>query len=290
MSVALVTKYSPKVDELFKAESKTSLITNTDYDWTGAHTVKIYKISTVELNDYDRNRYAPGVGESEPANLSRYGMLYDLNATTEECVLKKDRSFIFNVDALDQDETGDALEASSALAREVREVIIPEIDAYVYAQMAANAGTVIDDDDAEELTAANVYQAILAGSETLDENEVPDTERVLIVTPAVYGLLKQSAAFDHTDIGADMKARGVVAELDGMKVIRVPSSRLPEGTAFMIAHPSAVTAPIKLEDYGIHTDTVLSSGSILTGRVCYDAFVLANKAKAIYFYPLVTGE
>ena len=290
MSVALAIKYSPKVDEMFKAESKLSLLTNTDYDWSGAHTVKIYKISTTALNDYDRNRYAPGVGETEPANLSRYGMLYDLNATTEECVLSKDRSFIFNIDALDTDETAGALEAETALAREIREVVIPEIDAYVYAEMAENAGTVIEDEDAEALTAENVYAAILAGSETLDENEVPDTDRVLIVTPAVYGLLKQSTAFDHTDIGADMKARGVVAELDGMKVIRVPSARLPEGVAFMLAHPSATTAPVKLEDYGIHTDTTLSSGSIVTGRVCYDAFVLDNKAKAIYVYPIVTAD
>ena len=35
--------------------SKTSLLTNTDYDWTGAHSIKLYKISTTPLNDYTRN-------------------------------------------------------------------------------------------------------------------------------------------------------------------------------------------------------------------------------------------
>ena len=35
MSVELTTKFAPKTDELFKAESKISLLTNTDYDWTG---------------------------------------------------------------------------------------------------------------------------------------------------------------------------------------------------------------------------------------------------------------
>ena len=44
MSVELTTKFAPKTDELFKAESKISLLTNTDYEWTGAHSIKLYKI------------------------------------------------------------------------------------------------------------------------------------------------------------------------------------------------------------------------------------------------------
>lgn len=284
MSVALAIKYSPKVDELFKAESKLGLLTNTDYDWTGAHTVKVYKMSTVSMNDYDRNRYEPGVGETEPANLSRYGMLYDLNATTEELLLSKDRSFIFNVDKMDTDETAGALEAESALARQLREVVIPEVDTYVYGKMAAGAGG--EPEEAEALTKTNVYTAILAGSEYLDDKEIPDTERVLVVSPATYTLLKQAAIFDNTEVGAEQKATGVIAYLDGMAVVKVPAARLPENFAFMIAHPSATVAPVKLEDFGVHSDTVLSSGDIVTGRVVYDAFVLDNKKHGIYYYEL----
>lgn len=46
MAIELVTKYLPYVDEIFKAESKKSLLTNDDFDWTGAHTIKVYKIGT----------------------------------------------------------------------------------------------------------------------------------------------------------------------------------------------------------------------------------------------------
>lgn len=53
-TVNLVTKFAPYVDEQFKAESKRFLLTNQDYDWTGAHSIKIYKISTSKMNDYDR--------------------------------------------------------------------------------------------------------------------------------------------------------------------------------------------------------------------------------------------
>ena len=51
----------------------------------------------------------------------------------------------------------------------------------------------------------------------------------------------------------------------------------------MIVHPSATTAPVKLEDYGTHENTPLSSGTIVTGRICYDAFVLDNKKDGLYY-------
>lgn len=278
MSVELTTIYAPKTDELFAAESKISLLTNTDYDWTGAHTVKVWKISTSEMNDYNRNR---AKGQSEVASVSRYGKLIDLNAQTEEMTLKKDRSFIFNIDKLDMDETAQQLAAETALARQLREVVIPEVDKYTYGVMAAGAGkTVVGD----TTTPANIYSLVLAGSEFLDDNEVPETERALVVVPSVYTMLKQSDIFDKTDVGAEMRARGVVATLDGMNVIKIPSNRMPANFGFMIAHPSATTAPVKLEDYGMHEDTPLSSGTIVTGRICYDAFVLDNKKKGIYVY------
>ena len=75
MAINLVTKFLPYVDEIFKNESKRSLLTNQDFDWTGAHTVNVYKVTTSTMNDYDR----AGTGE----NNSRYGAVAALGATTE---------------------------------------------------------------------------------------------------------------------------------------------------------------------------------------------------------------
>lgn len=281
MSIELAKKYEPYTDELFSSESKLSVLTNTDFDWSGAHTVSVYKISTVGMNDYARNRN--NTSEDEVTSISRFGVLNDLSATTEEMMLRKDRSFIFNVDKLDEDETAGQVEASKALARQLREVVVPEVDKYTYGVMVAGAGKTAT---AAALTKANVYTSILAGSEIMDNAEVPDTERVLVVTPATYTLLKQAVDFDNTEVGADMKMRGVVGYIDGMAVIRVPASRLPENFGFMIAHPCATVAPVKLEDFGIHNDTPLSSGTIVTGRIVYDAFVLDNKKAGIYYHPI----
>ena len=54
MAIDLVEKFLPYVDEQFSTESKKSLLTNNDFTWNGAHTVKVYKISTSAMNDYDR--------------------------------------------------------------------------------------------------------------------------------------------------------------------------------------------------------------------------------------------
>lgn len=274
MAINLVTKYQPYVDEIFTKESKKSLLTNQDYDWTGAHTIKVYKITTSEMQDYKRNPVAGFTG-------SRYGEIKDLDATTEEMTLKKDRSFTFVIDKLDNEETAGQLAAASALARQQRQVVIPEVDTYTYGVMATEAGT---KPAAVTLTDENIYTEILKAGTALDNADVPEDNRQLVVTPDVYQLMKRCKDIVmETNIGNDLRIKGVIANLDGANVIKVPAARLPKNFGFMLAHPVATVAPTKLEDYKIHQDPPGISGSLVEGRICYDAFVLENKAKAIYY-------
>ena len=274
MAIELATKFQPHTDEQFKAESKKSLLTNTDYDWTGAHTIKVYKVSTSGMNEYNRK------GENN-GNWSRYGAVAGLDATTEEMTLKKDRSFTFAIDKLDADETQQQLAAASALARQNREVVIPEVDAYTYGVMAANAGHKPDE---LALTVDNLYEQILTGSQALDDAEVPETGRVLVVIPAIYNLMKKCKEIVmETNVGNELRLQGVIGILDGMNVQKIPANRLPDGFGFMIAHPVATVAPVKLEDYTVHENPPGISGSLVEGRIVYDAFVLDNKANAIYY-------
>lgn len=276
----LTVKFAPYTDEIFKNESRTSLLTNNDFDWTGARSVRIWKFKTAKMNDYARNIFDDN---NEPLNPSRYGKLYDLNAETEEMLLKKDRSFIFNIDKLDVDETQGQLEAASALARQLREVVIPERDKYIFEEIA-KSGVIINGESANKINPDNIYANILKSCEFMDGGEVPDTDRVLVVTPEVYSIIKQAKQFDNTDVGADLRTLGVIAMLDGMKVIKVSNNMLPKDVKYMIVHPSATVTPVKLEDYNIHNDTPLASGDIVTGRICYDAFVLDNKKDGIVVY------
>ena len=283
MAVNLVTEFIPYVDEVFTKESKKQLLTNQDFTWTGAHTIKVHKINSVPMTDYDRDGSNVGQTpeEGEPVIWSRFGALSTVENSIEEFTLTKDRSFTFVIDKLDNDETGGVLAGASALARQQREVIIPEVDTYTYGKMVAGAGTTVVADP--PIDAGNIYDAIIDGNAVLDDALVPETGRVLVVTPDTYRIMKKNSDIVlDTDIGENMRLNGVIANLDGLSVIKVPKSRLPEDFVFMIAHPSACVAPVKLSEYRVHSDPPGIYGELVEGRICYDAFVLDNKKKAIY--------
>lgn len=270
MAIDLITQYQSLVDEKFTTESKKSLVTNNDYSWTGAHSIKVYKVTTAGMNDYARN-----------GGYNRYGQVQDLDATTQELTLRKDRSFTFAIDKLDSDETGLVLQAGSTLERQMREVIIPEVDQYTYGVMCDNAGI---KPEALKLTEKNIYLQVIDANRALDNKEVPTEGRILVVTPDVYYLMKQCKDITmDTDIGNDMRLKGVIANLDGCTVVKIPANRLPENFGFMLCHKVATVAPMKLEEYKVHEDPPGISGSLVEGRICYDAFVLDNKKNAIYY-------
>lgn len=280
MAIELVEKFLPYVDEQFSTESKKEHLTNQDFSFTGAHSVKIYKISTGKMNDYGRSGPSGG-------NWSRYGAVESLNATTDRQQLTKDRSFTFAIDSLDEDETEGQLEAATALARQMREVVIPEVDTYTLGVMCERAG---NKPEAVKLAASSIYDMIFDANSALDDAEVPDLGRVLVVTPATLLLMKTSK--DNNGRYQDMisavldesKRRvGFVGNLDGLDVLKVPATRLPENFGFMVAHPCATVAPTKLESYKTHDNPPGINGALVEGRICYDAFVLENKAKAIYY-------
>ena len=261
-------KYSNILDEKFKVESKSDIAVNQDYDFVGAKTVKIQSVNTVELSNYTRS------------GSNRYGTPNELDNAIQEMTMSQDKSFTFTIDKMNEDETNGALNAGKALNRQIRERVIPAVDAYRFGVMANNAGH----KETLTLSASNVYGAIVDATSYLDDREVPMDGRILVVTSATYGLMKKSKDIVmETEVGMDMKIKGVIGSLDGMTIVKVPSNRLPEGFQFLITHKIATTAPVKLAEYKIHTDAPGISGSLVEGRVYYDAFVLDNKKDAIYY-------
>lgn len=284
----LVTKFSKHVDEAFAAESRSSLLARANFDFVGANQVAIWTTTSGEMQDYLRNDET-GEGGREVldelnAGRSLYGTIGRNEATAHLYNLQKDRSFTFMVDALDLDETAGVLAAGGALARQVRERIIPEIDSYVVNKMISGAGTTAE---AAELTAANIYTKIISANSALDEAEVPEADRVLLVTPATMLLMKQCEDIVmETDIAENMRIRGVISNLDGLRVIKIPSSRVPETFGFLIAHPDCTAAPEKLRSFNVHTNPPGLNGTLIEGRINYGCFVLPNKANGIYYQPI----
>lgn len=271
-TVNLATKYSSKVDEAIINGALSSPSVNQDYDFIGAQTVKVYSFDPVEMNDYTRS------------GSSRYGTPDELPDTLQELQLTQDRSFTFTIDKGNKIDSPDGVrDVAKALRRQVDLVIQPEIDKYRFTKIAENAAHKFFASTA--LTASTAYEAFLAANQAIDDADIPSTGRVANVSPAFYNLIKQDDAFvKQGDLAQNMLIKGQVGELDGVAIVKVAPKRLPAGCLFEITHKAACVAPVKLQDYKIHSDPPGISGMLCEGRIYYDAFVLNKKKDMISVY------
>jgi N4-gp56 family major capsid protein len=272
MAVNLASKYEKKVDERFKLKSLTEAAVNREYDWNGVNAITVYSVPTVAMNDYTTS------------GTSRYGAASELQNTVQTLTLTQDRSFTFTIDRKNYQDTQMVMEAGKALARQIDEVIVPEIDTYRLSTMSA-AAVANGHTTTAAVDKATAYESILTGTEMLDEDKAPQGGRLLYVTPAFYNLIKLDPSFiKSTEIAQKMLINGQVGEIDGMKVIKVPSTYLPANTPFLIAHAVATVSANKLEDYKTHDNPPGINGWLVEGRKRYDAFVLDNKVNALYVH------
>lgn len=271
MVVNYAAKFDNKVDERFAKEALSTGIINQDFDFTGVDTVKVYSIPTSGMNDY------------KTTGQNRYGEAEELGNTVQTMVLKKDRSFTFTIDKKSEQDTNGVMEAGKALARQLSEVVIPEVDTYRFATIVAGADP--SHIKTEAVTKDNAYEAVLDGQVALTDAFVPVAGRVLHVSPKFYKLIKLDPTFvKNSDLGQEITVKGQVGMIDGLPVVLTPTTRLPQGVEFVIAHPVATASPVKLEDYKIHDNPPGINGKLVEGRIRYDAFVLDNKKKAIYVH------
>ena len=268
----LASKYAKRVDERFTRESQALLALNNDYNFTGVRTVNVYSIPTVAMTDYARS------GDH------RYGTPNDLTRNIQTLTVAKDRAFTFIIDRGDRVQSQMVMDAGKALARQLKEVWVPEFDTYVFRKLAAEA-TARGNIGTETVTKSNAYELFLNAMEHLGNKNVPDKGRVAFCSYRFANYLKQDPAFmKYGDSSQEMVIKGVIGEVDGCKIVKVPSGHLPSGCAFLLTHPLAATAPRQLEEYKTHVDPPGLSGFLVEGRVVYDCFVLGEKADAIYYH------
>lgn len=270
--INLASKYSKKVSERWYRESQVAPALNNDYEFTGVDTVKVYSIPVVPMNDYRRT------------GVNRYGTTATLTRNVQTMTVKRDRSFTFDIDRGDKVQSMMVSDAGKALSRQLREVCVPEFDAYVFRTLAA-AATDRGHTSNTAITKSNAYEQFLKGMEWMGNRNVPDEGRVCYATYGFANYLKQDPAFMKTgDKSQGMIIKGQIGECDNCRIVRVPANRLPAGCAFMIVHPSAAVAPKQLNDYKIHDNPPGINGWLVEGRVIYDCFVLNEKADGIYYH------
>lgn len=198
-----ITKFKKYIDRLDAVYKNASLTADLDGDSTlvrdgaNANEIIVPKMSLDGLADYSRNGgYVSG----------------DVTLTNETVAFNYDRGRKFGVDAMDNEETAGV--AFGKLGSEfIRTKVVPEVDAFRFATYAgisgigkATAGTLS--------TGADVIGALRTATSTMDEAEVPMENRILYITPTLYGLVQDMDT---------SKSREVLGRFS--KVVLVPQTR-----------------------------------------------------------------
>ncbi len=271
MAINAATKYADKVAERFASRSKTEGRFNNDYDWSGVKTVQVYSVDAPTLNDYSRT------------GSDRYGTPAELGDTLQELSVTQDKSFTYTIDKGNDEDTNKVKSrAGKRLQATIDEVVTPYVDKYRFAQWAENAG---HNETGAAPTKSTVVGHIFDAGAYLDNKLVPAEGRVLYMKASVYKVLAQCDAFAALENpGTKAIVKGEVGDINGMKVIKVPDSWMPDNVYFMVVHKSAVLSPFKLKEYKTHEDPPGINGWLVEGRILFDAFVLDAKKDAVYVY------
>ncbi len=272
MAINAATKFAGKTSELLFTARRTKLVTNQDYSWDGVETVKVYTLTDPTIGNYD-----PSGGAS------RYGNPTEVEDTVQTFTLSRDRSWTKTIDKSNYQDTMMVRKPAKYLAQATRNVLVPELDTYIIAAICTAGATYNRDDVVADAatTSTNAYTNITDMVADIVDNDGPSEGLIGLATPGYVAKLKQSSLFDSTDVGLADRKSGVVGTVDGVKIVKVPSSRFPASTDLVITHPMVTVAPEKLIDYTLHKNPQGVSGELLEYRHRYDAFIDVNKINAV---------
>lgn len=282
MAINLATKFESKTTDLLKAERKSNKFTNQSWSWDGVSAISVYTLTD------------PTIGSYDPTAVSnRYGTPSEVQDTIQTWTLSRDRAWTKVMDKKNIQDTNAVRKPGAYLAQATRNVLVPEMDAYIFATIGTAAGTAgraTTDGSALAVatgvvsgatTAANAYSNLTALNANVTDNEAPMEGRQVAMTATYYNFLKLGGFVLNSDLAYKDRKSGDLGEVDGLPVTIVPSSRMPANTDMIIAHPGATVAPEKLVDYTLHENAPGYSGSLLEYRHRYDAFVDANKTNML---------
>ena len=278
-TIALTKRYSNILNEIYQAEAKSNIL-ETDSgvvrQGNGANEIVIPSISMDGLADYSRNSgYVHG----------------NVKLTWSTVRFNYERGRLFMVDDMDNEETQDI--AFGKLAGEfMRTRVVPEVDAFRFAQIINTEDIGLE---AETLNSgASIITSLRKATNTMDEAEVPESERILFVSPTMYGMIQDMDTY---------KSKLVLERFSN--IISVPSGRfyasvsLNDGTTsgeesggyegegavnYLVVHKPAVLCHTKHEVSKIITPEAnqTADGWIYAYRTYGLTTVMSGKEAGIY--------
>ena len=261
---------------------------NKRYKVVDAKTIKIPVISTTGRTDADRDT----IGTFKR----------NIDNSWETKTLTNQRKWDTLLHPADVNQTNMVVSIQNATKVFNEEQKFPEMDAYCVSKIYSDLNT-LDSSliDNTKLTTDNVLKVFDSYMESMDEHRVPQTGRILYVTPAVRTLLKNAKDIvRNINVGSNTTAiQRAISRIDEVEIVSVPSDLMKTVYDFsngwavgssakqinmLLIHPTAVFTPVSYSFSGMQTPTAATQGKYYYYEESFeDTFILNNKKHAIKF-------
>lgn len=241
-SFEVITKYLPQaVDKYFAAESKTAVLEQgskfIDVNFNEAGYVKIASFLMDGLSDYYKTQ-----GSVAPSNSADYAAyagnvnagqrdgfeIGGVSVKWEIFRLQYVRGKQFRIDYIENEETA-GITIGNAIEEFNRVKVIPEVDATRFSIIADTTSVSLGNMVSETVAANQIISKFNGAFEWLTENEVPEEEQIIFVSPSVMTLIRNSTELTKFLTQGDYRAASgidfTVEKYGGRPIIEVPSNR-----------------------------------------------------------------
>lgn len=285
------TEYSQALDQMFPYVLNFGALyatpNNGRYRWVGAKTIEIPTIRTTGRTDVDRD-VVTGVSRN-----------YD--NVWQPKTLENFRKWKTSVHPMDIDETNFVTTITNITQTFNNEQKFPEMDAYTVSKIFAEWTTFGKTARTDALTTSNILQIFDNMMVQMSDKRVPDTGRIMYLTPQTHQLFRTAQAIsrqvDIKDAGTSWNT--LISSIDKVQFVEVSSELMKTIYDFTVGwipgvgakqikmflvHPLAVITPNKYQFAQLDPPAAMSDGKWVYYEESYeDVFILNNKADAIDF-------
>ena len=279
------TQYSQALAQAYPYVLHFAALRSTDndgrYKWVDGNTIKIPILSTTGRTDGSRDTI-----EMAKRNFDN---------TWETKTLGNHRQWSTLVHPMDVDETNQVASIQNITKVFNEEQKFPEMDAYLVSKLYADWTGLGMAADTTALTEQNILSVFDSWMAAMDDANVPQSGRILYLTPATNKILKNAADLARTIMNGDENIRRTVKNLDNVKIEIVPSALMKTLYDFtegwkagvgakqinmLLVHPSAVITPEKYAFAQLDAPSAGSNGKYVYFEESYDDTFLLEKRKA----------
>ena len=252
----------------------TPAVLSDDKIFLQGRTFTILETNEADLVDYKRNEK---------------NTLTTLKADETSYVLNEEKYWGMQIDDLDEHDLNTEVEQYQ-VAKQTNKVVAPYLDQLRFATLIGNSSATIL---TTGTTAGANYEAVIDAGVKLDEL-ANNGRRLLFVTPTFYASIKKEIVkLPQGDNTGDALFKGVVGELDGALVIKVPNRILNTGdndVEAILTVDNVLASPVQVDkfesgrlgagQFGVFMQQLLYTGAFVLQKDQAKIVTIAKKAPA----------